>query len=88
MLSAKTRLLCAALKKSVNCSVATLEAMAIFDGLKLALRMGATLIIIESDAEIVIKSLNMKGKDFSSFGQVVEASLKFTRNFSNIYIFF
>lgn len=75
---------CAALRKSVECSVATLEAMAIFDGLRIARRLGVARIMVESDSEIVIKSLILKAKDFSAHGQFVEASLKLADDFSNV----
>lgn len=48
---------CAALRKRAIDSVPTLEAMAIFDGLKLAVNRGADHIVVESDAETVINCI-------------------------------
>lgn len=75
---------CAALRKSVVCSVATLEAMAVLDGLKMARRLGAMNVVVESDSEIVIRSLNLKTKDCAPHGHFTEAAVEMAKEFSNI----
>lgn len=58
---------CAALKKTAIKSVATLEAIAVFDGVRMAVNRGAQFIQVESDAEVVVNCLNGNKPVFAVF---------------------
>lgn len=74
---------CAAIKKPAIQSIPTLEAMAIYEGLRMSKNLGAINILVESDAEVVINKLNSDLPDFSIFGHFVESISSLAGDFSN-----
>lgn len=74
---------CAALRKRAIDFVPTLEAMAIFYGLKLAVNRGADHIIVESDAEMLINNIKHGVPTCSVFGNFVDGILEFAAGFSS-----
>lgn len=64
---------CASLPKKPSYSVQMLETMVVSDGIRMAKNYGATNLIFESDAQLIINNINSPTTDFSFFGHFVES---------------